>query len=40
MKNTLNNHDNHKSMTLEKIEDLFMLVSGIVIGLSPLLVFI
>lgn len=40
MKNTLNNHGNRKGMTLDKIEDVFITIFCIVIGLSPLLVLI
>ena len=40
MKETLNNHGNRKGMILDKIEEVFLTVSCIVIGLSPLLVFI
>lgn len=40
MKSKLNNNGNRKGMILDKIEDVFMTISSIVIGLSPLLVFV
>jgi hypothetical protein len=40
MKDTMNNKENRKGVILDKIEDIFMTVSSIVIGLSPLLVFV
>ncbi len=40
MKNTSNNRSNRVGTTLDKIEDVFMTVSSILIGLSPFLVFV
>ena len=40
MENTLNNLNNPVGTTLDKIEDAFMTVSSILIGLSPFLVFV
>jgi ABC-type Fe3+ transport system permease subunit len=40
MKNKVNNHDNRGGRVLERIENVFMTVSGIVIGLSPFLAFV
>lgn len=40
MKNTSNNKSNRWGFNLDKIEDVFMTVSGIAIALSPFLVFV
>jgi hypothetical protein len=39
MKNISDSNDNRVGMIIDRIEDLFMTVSGIAIGLSPLLAF-
>jgi hypothetical protein len=40
MKNRINNLGNRGGRVLDRIEDAFMTISGIVIGLSPFLVFV
>jgi hypothetical protein len=40
MKNIVKNNSNRMGIILDKIEDIFMTVAGIGIGLSPFLVFV
>ncbi len=38
MENILNSHSDHVYEIIEKVEDIFITVVGIAIGLSPLLI--